>query len=230
MKSPLLLIILILLFGCGTSVHKSEKEWKTIEIGDYLFDCPNDFELVNEKGTDSYVGKIKGDSMWLGFDYGFYADKLELTPQEYLEEGTWKVHLPSRFMKAGITYNQNNAPTVEVLNIRAATKQDSAVGKGCDYIAKCQHDKTVFDYAIYLPQEIKQSNFFIDTFENQFRKIVIAKNPQSGTTGLYLRDLNGFNKSFNSYLALSMSTSHLTLHQQALALKIFKTGRSKKRG
>ena len=130
-------------------------------------------------------------------------------------------------MKEGITYDQTNTPKVDVMSIRPATIQDSIIGKGCDYVAKCKHDKTEFDFAIYIPNEIKQTNYSIDTVDNQYRKIVWAKDPQKGTTGIYLRDLNGFNKSINSYLALSMATSKLTSKQQETALKIFKTGRHK---
>jgi hypothetical protein len=55
----------------------------------------------------------------------------------------------------------------------------------------------------------------------------MGKRPAKKTTGIYLRDLNGFNKSINSYLALSIATSKLTSKQQETALKIFKTGRHK---
>ena len=133
-------------------------------------------------------------------------------------------------MKVGITYDDRNMPKVDVINIRPATIQDSTIGKGCDYVAKCKHDTTEFDFAVYIPDEIKQLNFTIDTVDNQYRKIVLAKDPLNGTTGIYLRDLNGFNESINSYLALSMATSNLTSKQQEIALKIFKTGRHKNRG
>jgi|SRR5690606_9736023 len=227
MKRLLTFFVIVILFGCGQTEKKSEGQWKTIEVGDYLFDFPSDFELVTEKGIDSYVGKIKGDSIEFGFDFGYYSNDFEQTSQEYLENGFWRNELSYRFMKEGITYDQTNTPKVDVMSIRPATIQDSIIGKGCDYVAKCKHDKTEFDFAIYIPNEIKQTNYSIDTVDNQYRKIVWAKDPQKGTTGIYLRDLNGFNKSINSYLALSMATSKLTSKQQETALKIFKTGRHK---
>lgn len=230
MKHILIILISIPLFSCGQTEKKSDGEWKTIEVGDYLFDFPADFELVTGNGIDSYVGKIEGDSMWFGFDFGHYSDDFEQTPQEYLDKGYWRHTLPHQFMKVGITYDQTNMPKVDVINIRPATIQDSTIGKGCDYVAKCKHDTTEFDFAVYIPDEIKQLNFSIDTVDNQYRKIVLAKDPLNGTTGIYIRDLNGFNESINGYLALSMATSNLTSKQQEIALKIFKTGRHKNRG
>jgi hypothetical protein len=227
MKGLLTFFVLIILFGCGQTEKKSEEQWKTIEVGDYLFDFPADYELVKEKGIDSYVGKIQGDSMWFGFDFGYYSNDFEKTTQEYLDEGHWQLTLPYQFMKDGVTYDQTNIPKVKVLNIRPATSKDSVTGKGCDYIAKCKHDKTEFDFAVYIPNNIKQMNYSIDTVDNQYRKIVWAKDPQKGTTGIYIRDLNSFNESINSNLALSMATSKLTIQQQEIALKIFKTGRHK---
>lgn len=227
MKSLLTLTILLHLLSCGQTHKKRDTPSKTIEVGDYLFEFPPDFELVKEKGIDAYVGKIQGDSMWFSFDFGNYSDQFVETPQEYLDKGHWRLALPYQLMKEGITYDQKNTPKVDVISIRPATIQDSAKGKGCDYIAKCQHEQIEFDYAVYIPNEIKQMDFMIDTVDNQFRKIVLAKDPKKGTTGIYIRHLNSFNESMNSYLALSMATSNLTRQQQEIALRIYKTGRYK---
>lgn len=70
--------------------------------------------------------------------------------------------------------------------------------------------------------------FIVDTVENQYRKIVYGNNPENEITGIYLKDLRSFNKSINSYLALSMETDKLTKQQQEVVLKIFRTGRRKK--
>ncbi|WP_437921618.1 hypothetical protein [Sphingobacterium sp. LRF_L2] len=226
-KRLLTILVTILLFGCGHTEKKSDGKWKTIEVGYYLFDFPADFELVPEKGIDSYVGMIKGDSMCFGFDFGYYSSDFEPTAQEYLDNGFWRNELSYRFMKEGITYDQRNTPKVDIMSIRPATIQDSTIGKGCDYVAKCKHDQTEFDIAIYIPDEIKQTNYSIDTVDYQYRKIVWSKDPRKGTTGIYIRDMNGFNESINGYLALSMATFNLTSKQQETALKIFKTGRVK---
>lgn len=214
--------LLVLLIGCGDQAN-----WETIEIGKYEFDFPPGFELVEERGIDSYVGRVVSDSMSFGFDYGYYSSDFAQTPDEYLEEGDWRYTLWYRFAKSGITYDATNTPGVEIIDIRPATNQDSAIGKGCDYVARCKYDTTEYDYPVYIPNGIKQLNFEIDTFGIQYRKIVIAQDPEHGITGIYLRDLNGYNQSMNSYLALSMATGNLTKQQQEIALKIFRSGRLK---
>lgn len=227
MKRLLTILVTTLQFSCGKIENNSHEKWKTIEVGDYLFDFPANFDLVTEKAIDSYIGKIKGDSILFLSDFGYYSNDFEQTSQEYLDNGFWRDELSYRFMKEGITYNQSNLPKVDVISIRPATIRDSIIGKGCDFVAKCKHYKIEFDFAIYIPNEIKQMNYSIDTVDNQYRKIVWAKDPKQGTTGIYLRDLNGFNESINSYLALSMATSNLTNKQQEIVLKILKTGRHK---
>jgi hypothetical protein len=227
MKLLLTILISTLLFSCAQTELKTDEKWKTIEIGNYLFDFPTDFELITEQGIDSYVGKIKGDSMSFYFDFGYYSNNFEQTTKEYLDNGEWRYYLSYRFMKESSSYNQINTPKVDILEIRPATINDSAIGKGCDYVAKCKHNTTEFDVAVYIPNEIKQTNYAIDTANNQYRKIVWAKDPRKGRTGIYIKDLNGFNSSINSYLALSMETDNLSVEQQELALKIFKSGRHK---
>ncbi len=132
-------------------------------------------------------------------------------------------------MNEGTTYDQTSIPKVDVISIRPATIQDSTIGKGCEFVARCKHNDTEFDFAVYVPDEIKQTSYSIDTIDNQYRKMVWSKEPKKGMTGIYLKDLDGFNKSINSYLALSMATSNLTSKQQAIALRIFRTGRHKDR-
>lgn len=187
-------MVIIILLGCGQSEKKSDGQSKTIEVGNYLFDFPNDFKLITEKGLDSYVGKVQGDSMSFSFDFGNYSNDFEETAQEYLENGFWRNDLSYRFMKEGINYDQTNTPKVDIISIRPATVQDSLIGNGCDYVAKCKHEKTNFDFAVYIPKEIKQTNYSIDTVDNQYIKIVWTKDPKKGTTGIYIRDLNSFNK------------------------------------
>jgi len=229
MKRVIAFSLMIFIYACGPKSKMSECKLKTIEVGDYIFDFPSDFELVTEKGIDSYVGKIKGDSMQFGFDYGYYSNSLGKTLPEYLLDSQWKYNLPYLFMKEGITYDQTNMPKVNILEIRSATSKDSIIGHGCDYVAKCEHDNLEFDYAIYIPENIKKMNFYIDTVDNQYRKIVWAKDSYKGLTGIYIKDINGFNSSINNYLALSMATNNLSKEQQDVVLKILKTARRKRK-
>ena len=228
MKKLIFISVLLLLIGCAKPSDNSDGKLKTIEIGDYIFDFPSSFELIEEKGLDSYVGKVKGDSISFGFDFGYYSNSLQQTAQEYIEQGYWKDYASYQFMKEGVVYDNSNTPKVEILNIRPASLSDSTIGKGCDFIAKCKHKNKEFDFPIYIPTEIKYSKFIIDTVDNQYRKIVYTQSPLKKTAGIYIRDIKGFNKSINNYLALSMFTSNLTQEQQEIAIKILLTGRRRK--
>jgi hypothetical protein len=230
MKTFLTIFILVLLAGCGLVEKNSSSKWKTIEVGDYLFDFPEDFTLTPEQGIDSYVGKITGDSIAFFFDYGFYSNKLGETLEEYLSDGFWRLELSQRFMKDGITYDIITLPKVDVLDIRPANTQDSTLGGGCDYVAKCKHDDTVFEYPVYVPGEIKGTNYKIDTVDHLYRKIVWSKDPQKEITGIYIQELDTTNSEMSMLKALSMTTGNLTAKQQELSLRIFKTVRHKKKG
>lgn len=196
-----------------------------MEIGSYQFRVPSNFELIEERGIDSYVGKIQGDSLQLAFDFGYYSSSLAKTPEEFLEEENWRWEAAYQFMESGVTYDNNNYPKIETVDIRPVSKDDSIVERGVDYIAICTYNDSTFEYPIFLPEETEEVTFHLDTIDNCARRIVVAHDPKKGVTGINLRDLNGFNKSMNSYLSLSLSTSNLTESQQALVLKIFDTGR-----
>ena len=218
MRQIIFLILLINLIGCS---DKSKP--KTITIGTYSFDFPGDFRLIKEKGIDSYMGKVKGDRIWLGFDYGYYSDPLMETTQEYLDKQFWLRDAALSFVKEGITYDKNNSPKVELIKLRSATANDKTKFKGADFIATCKHDSLIFDFPVTLPEKTKMHFIKVDTIEHYLRKIIVARDPKEGTTGIYLEDLNGFNNSLNGYLALSMATSNLTMRQQDTVLKIFST-------
>ncbi len=214
-----ILIFLAFLFVSCTDKTKL----KTITIGEYSFDFPNDFKQVEEQGIDSYIGKVKGDSIELGFDYGYYSDRLVETEQEYIEKKIWLQYAGYQFMKPGITYDNNNYPKIEFLGLRQTTNGDTAKFKNADFIAKCKHDSILFDYPITLPAKTKQHIVKIDTIQNHLRRIIIAKNSLNGLTGIFLMKLNNYNQSMNSSTALSMATSGLTKKQQDSVLKIFST-------
>lgn len=214
----ILIIAIISFSGCTHKKVTLVNGWHTIEIVGYEADFPPDFELQEGKGIDSYVGRVKGDSMWFGFDYGYYSSRLIQTPEEYLKGGHWLINVSYQYAKAG-----EEIPRIRMLSARAAVKEDSLIGAGCDYVANCFFDTIRFLYPVYLPQEIKEHDFEIDTLGAQYRKIVYAKDPFKGVTGIYMADTTV--SSINSQLAFSMATGRLNANQQQLALKILKSVR-----
>lgn len=220
MKTLLCISILFLFFGCKYIDKKSEVKWKTIEVGDYLFDFPQNFRLIKEQGIDSYVGRIKGNDITFEFDFGFYSNDFEQTVDEYLKDGDWRGLIAFQFMKDGVNYDDRNMPNVEIMNIRPATAKDNSKNKKYDFVAECIYENSKFEYPISIPDDIKNQNFSVDTIQNVYRKIVFSRDTKNGVTGIYLAKTNGT-------VALSMFTSNLTAVQQKTVLKIFKTGRLK---
>lgn len=222
MKSLLFLFYLCLFINCTQSVKLHTAKWKEIEIGDYILEFPPDFTLVPIKGSDSYVGKIVRDSLEIKFDFGYYSPSFGQTPQDYLKGARWKFDAAFQVMKRHKRYNDSNFPKIEAVYVRPAVGEDSVLGKGCDYVAKCKYKNKEFDYAIFLPDEIKNYDFITDSTNEFYRKIVLAKNPRKGATGLYIREKK-FSNDNNSYLSLSMFATNLTKQQQELVKKIYNT-------
>jgi hypothetical protein len=220
MKKLHLFLLIVFALSCSDKTAKN-----VIVIGTYSFEFPDDFKLIKEKGQDSYVGKIKSDSIIFEFDYGYYSDPLVQSQAEFLKDSFWLLHAGDQFMKEGITYDKNNSPKVEFINLRPATTKDRIKFSNADFIAVCKHDSLIFDYPVTIPDGTKQHFINVDTTQNYLRKAVIAKNPTKGLTGIYLKDLNSFNESINSYLALSLATSQLSKGQQDDVLRIFSTVR-----
>jgi hypothetical protein len=220
MKRIIYIGLISLLICCSDKTKDN-----AISIGDYSFNFPNNFKLVKEQGIDSYVGHIKGDNVSLDFDYGNYSNRLVQSTQEYLDEEIWLLDAATQFMKVGVTYDINNFPKVEVISSRRATLADKRKFARADVIAICKHDSLIFDFPIKLPEEIKEHIVKIDTIQDHFRKIVIAKDPKKGLTGIYLKRINSPHDSTANYSALSIATGNLTKMQQDLIVKIFSTAR-----
>jgi len=147
MRQTIVFILTFFLLGCSDKTSH-----KTITIGEYAFDFPNDFHQIEEEGIDSYVGKIKGDGIGFGFDYGYYSNRLVETEQEYIDKKYWLQNAEYQFMKTGISYDNNNRPKTELINVRQATNSDDVKFKNVDFIAICKHDTIVFEYPITFPR------------------------------------------------------------------------------
>jgi hypothetical protein len=215
-KLKLLFFVLLFATSCRNS-HEG-----LVTIGIYSFDFPKNFSLIEEKGIDSYVGKVTNKNISLDFDYGYYSNKLILTPEEYLDRNIWLEQFIDNSNQETPDDKRVNKSDFTILNIRKANFNDKLNSTSSEYVATLKRKQgTQFEYSIQIPETINAYSILKDTIQNCLRKIVLAKDPQKGITGIYLQNLNGFNKSINSSLALSMSTSSLTKQQQDSVLKIF---------
>lgn len=84
MKRLLTAIIVIGLFACNQSTPKGDT--KTMDFGSFTIETPQTWKPIEQKGVDSYVGKIAIDSTdTLSFDLGWYSNKLYEYDQAILD-------------------------------------------------------------------------------------------------------------------------------------------------
>jgi len=58
---------------------------KIIEIGNYKFEIPSNFELIQDQGIDSYIGKVIDSEITMRFDFGWYTSpSINLPDNEFL--------------------------------------------------------------------------------------------------------------------------------------------------
>lgn len=77
-------IIIIGLSACNQPTPKGDT--KTIDFGSFTIETPQTWKPIEEKGIDSYVGRIAIDSTdTLSFDLGWYSNKLYEYDQAFLD-------------------------------------------------------------------------------------------------------------------------------------------------
>ncbi|WP_295791540.1 hypothetical protein [Mucilaginibacter sp.] len=215
-----------ILVSFTTACNNPKGNWKTIELGRYLLDVPQDFQVKLQNGIDSQGGLITNGIVKLNTDFGNYADTLVQTPKEYLNQRGFVDDARGQFMRSGITYDANNSPKIDVVSIRPSTKKDSdKIGffSGSDYIAACKHDGKMFNWPIRLPENIKRHTIKIDTFNHLYGRMEVPKQGYTGETAIYMRDKRSFNINRSAYYGIVVGANSLTAKQQALVLKIFET-------
>jgi len=159
MKISNLIITLLLIL----LIHSCNRSDGQIEIGQYSFGFPPEYEKIKKRGIDSDVATIENETIQIVTDYGYYSNSFNGYEKEneflFLEE------------------------------------------KGRHQIIQ----DTIFDHHL--------------------RRILIAEEPEKGQTGIYLKDLNSYNKSLNSWKALSMSVSGISKSDQEILIEIFRNGK-----
>lgn len=218
-----ILVSLSQISGCQNSSKK--QEINIVQIGPYAFDFPLEFKKQDfQGGFDSYVGVIESEQATVHFDYGFYANSLTATVAEFLAEGWWRFEPERKFMLPNVTYDKNNTPKVEILSIREAVAADSALAKGCDFVASCQHKDATFEHPVFLSQELRQTTIEIDTVGSIFRKIVYSKVDTIFFAGIHAKELNQPQiNNPNMDVSITLYAENLTRNQQDSLVDVFKT-------
>lgn len=215
----IILFAFIFFFGC-----QDNENVKTIKVGNYYFDVPSDFDLVETNGVDSYTGYIKGDSLTLGFDYGYYSSDLTQCIDEYLLSPDIQLFFHTQLKtnkNDKMDYGKVYIPRRNI-TIIDSTSTDSVSDTTYTWIHLriSNKDTTIFTKVI-IPKEILLSDIIIDTTDNIVRRIVIPKENSNSTIGIVLTDLNSFDNSVNGYLKLGIAASNINESQKQVALKIF---------
>lgn len=206
---------LALLITCCQTKNKSTGTFKEIAVGDYIFKFPKDFKLIKEKGLDSDVGKISNGKIKFEFDFGYYSNSFEKSLQEYFNFEVWKTNaLTIRYPKLSM----DELLKKEIKLIKSETF-DSV-----NYTLFFLHKKDTILYNIVIPEEIRAAKIELDTIDNLVCKLIQTDE----YVGLYLKNLNEFKESINSYLALSIRADGLNSKERKVALKILRTYKLKK--
>lgn len=185
-------LVLLTLSACSNEIKKHNE----IVLGDYSLQFPSEFYLVEEKGIDSYVGKVTNGHIEFAFDFGYYSNPLTKSINEYVSDDALKWNaLASKGLLP-----QGNAPQYLV-------KQTTLL----DYI---NLDSNLYEliylfkndtirYQIQIPAQITDSQIEVDTIDNIVYKFVEGPD----YLGLHVKDLSSFNKSINSFKSLSITVA-----------------------
>lgn len=220
------LLLLISIYGCNSP----RPGWKTISIGKYQLDVPEDFNIEFKRGIDSQPGLLAGKDLKLGFDYGPYSDTLMMSKEEFLQKGFWMDGAMLRFLKFDVRRHVDWVKT-QATSYRPCTKSDSSFAAGCDLIAACVCDQYKFTLPVYIPQEVKDHVLKKDTIQGYYRRLMYPRQGLPGRTAVYMREANVKDEESGAAIlhnSLAIGAHDLNPHQQALALEILLTVRPRK--
>jgi hypothetical protein len=205
------IVIFLTMVSCGDE-SKSNHIRTEIEIGDFNFQFPQDFKLIKEQGIDSYVGKVSNGKIKFQFDYGYYSNSLDKTISEYLGQDVWKWNALGQH---GLLPSGTELSGIAKETVLIGFQTDDSI----KYINLYMFKGDTLSYELTIPKEILETKIEIDTIENVVYKYV----RKSNYVGLYAKNLRGFNKSINSYLALSINASNLNEEETEVAYEILRT-------
>lgn len=219
-KSYTFFILLFAFFACKNTSGVDAPN--SITIGEYTFDFPAGFNLINGRGIDSYVGRIEGDELSFQFDFGYYSNTLVDTPEEFMRKHGWlKMHIAYPFLKEGVAYDNTNLPDVQIKAIHPV-KNDITT----DYIVKCTYRDSLFNIPVKLPDTIKNYQIETDTIDHYYVKIVYPENALSKMVGIYIQNLDEYNTSIRAYKTLTLSVE-CDFGDYKEVLDIFRTVRTR---
>lgn len=211
-----LIIILTYLAICSCSDQQpTEKDVNIIEVGDYSFEFPNDFEKFAKEGIDSRVGYISNGQVQFQYDFGYYSNSLTKSIEEYFAEDFWKWNALYSIGVVGRRDPQSFAARTEFIGY---SELDSS-----HYQLKFVYEGDTVLYTADVPLQISQSHIEHDTINNVAFKYVDGPEYK----GLYAVDLDSYNQSLNSYLSLSIYVDSVSDQKTKEVMKILRSCKHK---
>lgn len=219
------------MIACNTS---DSNELKVLDTGLFEIQTPSNWKYKENRGIDSQIGIIKGASIKLDFDWSEmgYANNLIHTKNEFLlsKKNSWMPG-PIPYGEEGVTYvfkesientrnelikkyGTNDSMKIRVEELQIPINEILLEKDGYYLVSKYQDTTTRIKFEI--PEEILNHEIAYDTIDHYARKTVKSININSGTTGIYIEDLeSGFNFNLVGY--------DLSQENQNSALEAFKT-------
>lgn len=187
-----------------------------ITIREYEFRFPKGFELIREKGLDSYVGKITNGNILFRFDFGYYSDPLDQPVSEYLAQDTWKWAALAK---------HHLLPTGDATGMSKEVKLIGSVTKDSIHYTNWYAFRGArLDYTLTVPETIAQTKITTDTVGTIVYKFVRRRD----YVGLYAKDLSKLNTSINAFPALSITANGLSKQEAKMVYQILQSCKPRK--
>lgn len=219
MKIQTIISSIIILSGlyCCTGNYAKNEQKNEIKIGEYSFTFPKDFELRNDSGLDSYVGKVGNEQIEFSFDYGYYSNSLVKSFDEYINQWVWKSNaLGNLNYSAGSSIDAfSEHKNVYLLSY---SKIDSNL-----FQLLFDYKNDTLKYQLNIPKDILQAEVDLDTLDGIAYKLVNYTGEDENYVGLYAKNLNRYNKTINSYPSLSIRAYDLNKTEIKIALSILRS-------
>ena len=209
-------ICALTLTACNSENSASDnQDW--IEVGEYSFQFPNDFDLIKGKGIDSYVGKISNGKIDFLFDYGYYSISLDKSVDEYLSRDVWKLTALGR---NNLLPHGDITGLVDKIELISYYSSDSV-----NYTLIFLYESDTIQCSVKIPEELQKLKIEIDTIDNIRYKFVRSYY----YVGMNAKNLMSFNKSINSYKSLSIITTKLSPDETKKCYEILRTCKPKRK-
>jgi hypothetical protein len=193
MKCNQLIVLFLILIGIVSCSDDATYEdcrktgWHKISFSEFSIVTPSHVRYLPQKGQDSFVGDLIGDSISMTFDYGAYSNPLVPTPEEYIKSERWLGYvIQELFFNMRMKDTTVNYPSENEFTTIAITPDSS---DEWTYHVKLKFRDSILNQTFIYPREFQKYEFETDTIENKYIKIVYPMVSQKGLMGVYIEDL-----------------------------------------